>query len=147
MAHYAKLEQMSLFVNAEIQIRLQEFEFTYVRSSGPGGQNVNKVSSKAVLRWRVNKTQSMGPETLQRVISALSRYINNDSELVLTSDRFRDQTRNREDCLEKLKTLISVACIRPKKRKKTKPSYSSQQKAKNKKKKDSLKKKLRSSRY
>src|SRR4051794_26738776 len=108
-----------------IQIPESEFHFSYVRSSGPGGQNVNKVNSKAVLRWNVLETQSLSHEVLNRLISRVAARMNQHGEIVISSDRFRDQIRNREDCLNKLREWILSAAQKPKVRKKTKPSRGS----------------------
>ena len=92
-----------LTVNSRIQIPHQEFTFTFVRSSGPGGQNVNKVNSKAVLRWPVMQSADVAGEVRQRFVARFGRRLTGDGELVLTSQRYRDQARNVVDCLEKLK--------------------------------------------
>lgn len=122
---------------------LSEISFSFVRSSGPGGQNVNKVNSKAVLRWDVRSSPSLSFFNRNRLLEKLTHLINQDGELVLTSDRFRDQIRNREDCLEKLRELVVGALHVPKARKKTKPSFSSRVKKKTSNKRHSEKKSLR----
>lgn len=114
----------------EIQIPDSEFELTYARSSGPGGQNVNKVNSKAILRWNLFETESLGLDLKARALARLGDQLTTEGDLVIMSDRFRDQIRNREDCFEKFQALLSSALARPKKRKKTKPSRGSQRRAK-----------------
>jgi ribosome-associated protein len=131
----------------QLVIAPSEFEFTFVRSSGPGGQNVNKVNSKAVLRWNLMGSQSISEEIRQRLKEKLSTKLTEDGDLLVTSDRFRDQGRNREDAIEKFHELISQALHVPKKRKKTKQSYSSTLKAKKSNKLHSEKKKNRSFKY
>jgi len=106
-------------VNAQIAIPRREIRFSFVRSSGPGGQNVNKVASKAVLRWAIVASRSLTDELKTRLIHRLGRRINDRGELVIASQRYRDQARNIEDCLEKLRDLVSAAAAVPKKRKKT----------------------------
>lgn len=134
-----------LEVTSLIHIPDWEIEFSFVRSSGPGGQNVNKVNSKAVLRWSVLKSQSLSDQARWLIRSKLASRLTQDGELVITSDRYRDQGRNREDCLEKLRELLLSALIQPKARRKTKPSRSSKERKLEKKKKNSQKKSLRRS--
>jgi len=98
-----------------------ELEFSFARSSGPGGQNVNKVNSKVILRWHAVESGALRPEVLARLASQLT----NDGDLVITSDRYRDQPRNREDCIEKLRALLLAAATPPRPRKKTRPTRSS----------------------
>ncbi len=124
-----------------------EFVFTYVRSSGPGGQNVNKVNSKAVLRWNLHESRSISEEVRTRLTEKFFEKLNEDGDLIVMSDRFRDQIRNREDCIEKFNALIAQALHKPKPRKKTKKTYSSKLKAKESKKRHSDKKQNRSFKY
>lgn len=132
-----------LLITPEIKIPYAEFELSYARSSGPGGQNVNKVNSKALLRWNVHESPSISLDIRARIMAKLASQITQDGEILVASDRFRDQIRNREDCFQKFKELIAWATSIPKKRKKTKPTYSSQNKAKNLKKRHSEKKNAR----
>ncbi len=106
-------------VNAEIAIPRREIRFTFVRSSGPGGQNVNKVASKAVLRWSVATSPSIADDLRPRLLARLGRRINDRGELILASQRYRDQAKNIEDCLDKLRQLIAAAAKVPRRRKKT----------------------------
>ncbi len=124
-----------------------ELEFTFVRSSGPGGQNVNKVNSKAVLRWDLLNSVAVSEEVKKRFLEYYSTRINQDGELVLTCDADRDQAQNKAGCLEKLQTMLARAATPVKKRKKTKPSRSSELKRRESKKRNSDKKKARSSRF
>ena len=133
---------MKLVISPALSIPYSEFDLSYVRSSGPGGQNVNKVNSKAVLRWNLHKS-ALPVEIRSRVFRRLNSQLTLEGEIVLSSDRFRDQTRNREDCYEKLQKLLVSAVAIPKVRKKTKPSHSSQRKGKEAKSQHSQKKKLR----
>jgi len=106
-------------VNSQIAIPRREIQFSFVRSSGPGGQNVNKVASKAVLRWQVATSPSIPDHLRPRLISHLGRRVNDRGELVLASQRYRDQSKNIDDCLEKLCDLVATAVKVRKKRKKT----------------------------
>ncbi len=108
-----------------LTIPADELEFSFVRSSGPGGQNVNKVNSKAVLRWNAVASRALNPEARARLHEKLGARLTGEGELIVTSDRYRDQGRNREDCIEKLHALVSAAIARPKARKETKPTYGS----------------------
>ncbi|REJ72451.1 MAG: aminoacyl-tRNA hydrolase [Planctomycetota bacterium] len=109
----------TLTVSRSIRIPLSEFEFSFARSSGPGGQNVNKVNSKVQLRWDLAGCESMPEQTLQRFRTLNRRRINSDGVFQISSQRFRDQSRNKSDCLEKLRELILAAHAAPKKRKPT----------------------------
>jgi ribosome-associated protein len=111
-----------LEVNDRIRIPDDEFSWMFVRSSGPGGQNVNKVASKAVLRWNVNASPSVPDDVKARLGQQQRRRITGDGDLLLTSQRYRDQERNRLDCLEKLTEMLRAATVIPKARRKTKPS-------------------------
>lgn len=116
-----------LTVNSRIQIPLREFEFTFARSSGPGGQNVNKVNSKATLRWPVLTSPSLPDEVRQRLIARHRQQITTSGELIITSQRFRDAGRNTADCLEKLRQILVEAATPPTRRRPTKPTRGSVQ--------------------
>lgn len=111
-----------LVVNKRIQVPLREFRFTFARSPGPGGQNVNKVNSKATLHWNVTNTGSLPEAVRERFLTKYQGRVNQDGELYLSSSRFRDQGRNVADCLEKLRTMLAEAAVARRPRKKTKPS-------------------------
>ncbi len=130
-----------------VWIPLAELEFSYARSSGPGGQNVNKVNSKALLRWNLLQSPSLTEEQRALLLVKLENKINQEGELLLSSDSFRDQIRNREDCIERFRGLVTAALVKPKKRKKTKQSFSSRKRNEASKKKHSEKKKMRSSSF
>ena len=120
-----------------------ELEFSFVRSSGPGGQNVNKVNSKAVLRWNVSNTACFPIEEHLRVIAKLSPRLTSEGELIVMSDRFRDQKQNKDDCVEKLRAMIEEALTIPKARRKTKPTKGSKRRKLDSKIRDGEKKRLR----
>lgn len=114
-----------LEVTATIAIPDDEFHWSYVRAGGPGGQNVNKVSSKAVLRWNAVDTPSLPEHVKTRFLSLNRKRITATGDLLITGQRFRDQERNRQDCLEKLAAMIRDAATLPKQRRATKPSAGS----------------------
>jgi ribosome-associated protein len=123
-----------------ICIPFREFDFTFARSSGPGGQNVNKVESKAVLHWDVAASPSLPQGIKDRFLDKFASRINADDQLVLHSDRFRDKTRNMADCINKLKEMLISVKSPPKKRKKTKPTRASKERRLDEKKQQSQKK-------
>jgi ribosome-associated protein len=111
-----------LEISDRLRIPDEEFSWTFVRSGGPGGQNVNKVASKAVLRWNVVASPSVPDDIKARLQQQQRSRITSEGDLLLTSQRYRDQERNRLDCLEKLAEMVRAAAVVPKKRRKTKPS-------------------------
>jgi len=117
----------TLVVRPGLEIPLSEMEFTFMRSSGPGGQNVNKVSTKVRLRWAFENTESLPAEVKDRFRSRYQRRLTNEGEFVMTSQRYRDQSKNISDCLIKLRELIDAVVDAPKRRKKTKPSRGSKE--------------------
>lgn len=94
---------------------------SYVSSSGPGGQNVNKRATKAELRVRLADLP-LHPEALDRLAALAGQRVTDAGELVITSDEHRSQSRNRAECFDRLRELIVRAKVRPKKRRPTKPS-------------------------
>jgi ribosome-associated protein len=111
-----------LVVNERLTIPLTELDFTFARSSGPGGQNVNKVNSKATLRWAVSTSPSLPEDVRERFVLKYRHRMTKEGELVINSQRYRDQGRNVADCLAKLREMLEAAMVVPKKRKPTKPS-------------------------
>jgi ribosome-associated protein len=122
--HFARRSHGALEL---FRIPAGELQWTFVRSGGPGGQNVNKVASKAVLRWNLAASPSL-PEDVKARLSAQQRNRTTaDGDLIVTSQRYRDQERNKQDCLEKLGDMILRASIIPKPRKTSKPSRASRE--------------------
>src|SRR5436309_10392849 len=116
-----------LEINDQMKIPDGELHWSYVRSSGPGGQNVNKVASKAVLRWDLAASPSVPEEVKARLRTLQRRRVTNEGELVLNSQRFRDQEKNRQDCLDKLREMLLEAATVPKARKRSKPTRGSRE--------------------
>lgn len=130
-----------------ISIPQDELNFTYARSSGKGGQNVNKVSSKAVLRWNPATSRAMPEAVRQRFFSRYASKLTTDGELIIMSDSHRDQGRNVSECIDKLKEMIASVWRAPKVRRATKPTFGSKQRRLKSKKEHSEKKKNRSGRF
>ena len=99
-----------------------ELHFSFARSSGPGGQNVNKVESKAVLRWDVGASRALPAALLARFRSRFARRINAEGVLMLASQRHRERERNVADCLAKLGAMLEEVARPPKPRRPTRPS-------------------------
>ena len=116
-----------LEVNPQLRIPLREIRFTFSRSSGPGGQNVNKVNTKATLRWPIMSSPSLSEEVRARLVKALGRRVTAGGDLLVTSQRFRDAGRNVADCLEKLADLLAPFARRVKARKPSRPGRSAVQ--------------------
>ncbi|HVA44929.1 MAG TPA: alternative ribosome rescue aminoacyl-tRNA hydrolase ArfB [Pirellulales bacterium] len=114
-----------LTVSNRIRIPLEEFEFTFARSSGPGGQNVNKVNSKALLRWPVRTSPSLPEAVRERFVGRYGNRITVDGDLLISSQRFRDQGRNVDDCLDRLREMLAAVAAPPTRRKRTKPTRAS----------------------
>ena len=117
-----------LVVDERIAIPLSELEFEFARSSGAGGQNVNKVSSKARLRWRPFDSDALPRDVAERFRRRFRRRITRDDEFVLASQRYRDQGRNVQDCLDKLRAMLLEVATPPKRRVATRPGRGSREK-------------------
>lgn len=105
-----------------------ELEWDFVRASGPGGQNVNKVSTAVQLRFDVVHSPSLPDDVKQQLTKLAGRRMTKEGELVIDARQYRYQERNREDALKRLIDLIEKATKKPKPRKKTKPSLGSKMK-------------------
>ncbi len=100
----------------------EELEFSFARSGGPGGQNVNKVSSKAILHWNLAANSSLPPAVKLRLQTQQRTRLTTDGVLVIQSQRYRDQPKNIDECRLKLSAMVIAATFVAKPRKTTKPS-------------------------
>lgn len=132
-----------LIINPQLKIPLREFQFTFVRSSGPGGQNVNKLNTKALLRWPVTRSTSLPEAVRRRFLAKYRRRVTAEGDLLITSQRFRDAGRNVADCLEKLRKMLAEAAVAPKSRKPTRPTRASVRRRLDQKRRQSRKKRQR----
>ncbi|MDD4974089.1 MAG: alternative ribosome rescue aminoacyl-tRNA hydrolase ArfB [Bacteriovorax sp.] len=124
-----------------------EFTFSFSRSSGPGGQNVNKVNTKATLHWNAFANTSLPKDVLERFIKKYFNRLSDEGVLTLVSQKSRSQTLNTTDVVEKLYEMINSVAVAPKKRLATKPSRGSINKRLNEKKSHGDKKKSRQEKY
>ncbi|TSC84813.1 MAG: hypothetical protein G01um101413_197 [Parcubacteria group bacterium Gr01-1014_13] len=108
-----------------MQIPESELNITFARSSGAGGQNVNKTSTKVIIHWSVGKSAVLTDEEKSRVREKLANRINNEDEVVLMSEEERSQPQNRESAISRLQELVTQALHVPKKRRPTRPSKAS----------------------
>ena len=111
-----------LVVNAEIVIPAVEMRMSFARSAGPGGQNVNKVNTKAILHWQAIATPSLPAPVRRRFLERYANRINNDGELVIAADEHREQSRNLHACYDRLRHMILAVLTPPRRRVKTRPS-------------------------
>lgn len=134
-----------LSVSPRLQIPQDEFEFQFARSSGPGGQNVNKVNSKATLRWRPLQSPSLPDDVRQRFAARFASKLLTDGSILISCEKSRSQLLNRQGCLDQLAAWLQEVATPPKKRRPTKPTRGSQTRRLNEKRRRSDTKRLRDS--
>jgi len=132
-----------LEVSATLRIPDSELTESFVRASGPGGQNVNKVASAVELRFDVAHSPSLPEPLRSRLLARRDRRLTGDGVLVIQANRFRDQAKNREDARDRLAEIVRAALHVPKKRVATKPTRASQERRITAKKKRALHKRTR----
>jgi ribosome-associated protein len=118
---------MTLIIAPDLIIPDEELEWKFIRSSGPGGQNVNKVASAAQLRFLLPQNTSLGPTVRNRLRRLAGQKLIDDGSILFKSMSERTQEGNRRAALERLAALIRAALVEPKIRKKTRPTKGSQQ--------------------
>ena len=113
-----------IHITSEITLRKDEISFEFIRSPGPGGQNVNKTSTGVKLRFNVNESVSLTDRVKKRLIALAGKRITRTGILIIEAHRFRSQDRNRKDAISRLTILIKKAALEPVRRIPTGPSSS-----------------------
>ena len=132
-----------LRISPALSIPRDEFRLSFARSSGPGGQNVNKVNSKVTLTWPLSFSPSVPAAIKSRFRLKFANRLNKNGELILTSQRFRNQVQNVADCLDKLRSMLASVEHPPKHRVATRRTKSSKRRRLEAKKHQATRKQLR----
>ena len=114
-------------ITETIFIDEDEIQLDFVRSSGPGGQNVNKVATTVQLRFNIHQSTSLSAEIRDRLVRIAGKKMTENGTIVIKARRFRSQDQNRKDALARLIELIRRATVKPKARRKTRPSAAARQ--------------------
>jgi ribosome-associated protein len=117
-----------IHVTPTISIDENELEFEFVRSGGPGGQNVNKVASAVQLRFDAAHSRAIAPAVFERLRTLAGRRMTKDGVVVIHASRYRTQEGNRQDAIARLVDMVARAAVRPKSRKKTRPTLAAKKK-------------------
>jgi ribosome-associated protein len=137
----------SIVLSPTVHIPLSEIEIRFIRSSGPGGQHVNKTSSQAEIVFDLFGSQSVSEADREWLQHRLANKLDSEGKIRITAQTNRSQLQNRKEAIEKLRSLLTEALKRPKKRRKTKPTKASVERRLESKKRDSEKKKGRNNLY
>jgi ribosome-associated protein len=134
-----------IHITPTLTIDESEVQWEFIRASGPGGQNVNKVASAVQLRFDVVNSPSLPDDVRARLIRLAGQRVTEDGVLIINARQHRTQSRNRQDALERLIELIRQAAQAPKRRRKTRPTLAAKQRRLEAKRRQSEKKRLRRS--
>ena len=117
-----------LKITSTLHIDERELQFEYIRASGPGGQNVNKVATAVQLRFDISNSLTLVSELKGRLIQLAGKRVTTDGILIIEAKRFRTQEQNREDAIRRFIDLVQRSTVKPKSRVKTKPTNTSKEK-------------------
>src|SRR5512142_2280916 len=112
-------------IGSTVKIDESELQFDFVRASGPGGQNVNKVSTAVQLRWNVSATAALDADTKARLLKLAGSRMTEDGIFIIEAKRYRTQEQNRLDAIARLVSLVQQALVAPRPRRKTRPTRTS----------------------
>lgn len=112
---------VNTFLNAD------EIKITFIRSPGPGGQNVNKIATAVLLRFNITHSILLPDDMRTRLLTLIGKRLTAHGDILIKATRYRTQERNKQDALDRLQVLLNQAAVAPKKRKKTKPTFTSKQ--------------------